>query len=162
MDFFAGALRASADGKVVYAKSHDDCGNRDGSARTIVLAANGAPLVGETRRWAEARVRFAAGMALLSAGTPMFFMGEETGAQSRTVTILPAEPRRYCGRRQRRGRSPVAYFKTLVRLSIDTPAIRSRNIDVGYIDDANRVTRSSLGRDGRVSRDRLSCQLRIR
>jgi 1,4-alpha-glucan branching enzyme len=80
MDYFAGALGASGSGKVVYNESHDDCGNRAGSARTIWLAVNGAALVGETRRWAEARVRFAAAMALLSAGTPMFFMGEEIGA----------------------------------------------------------------------------------
>lgn len=140
MDFFAGALAASAAGKVVYAESHDDCGNKDGSARTIFLAVNGAPLVGETRRWAEARVRFAAGMALLSAGAPMFFMGEEVGAQ---------KPYRYDTFLQNRediladasgvGANLFAYFKALIRLSIDNPAIRSRNIDVGYADDANRV-----------------------
>jgi 1,4-alpha-glucan branching enzyme len=140
MDFFAGALRASGDCKVVYAASHDDCGNRDGSARTIVLAVNAAPLAGETRSWAEARVRFAAGMALLSAGTPMFFMGEEIGAQ---------KPYRYDSFLQNRedivgdgngvGASLFAYFKVLIRLSIDNSAIRSRNIDVGYTDNANRV-----------------------
>ncbi|HEX3440341.1 MAG TPA: glycosidase, partial [Pseudolabrys sp.] len=71
----------SSRAKIVYNASHDDCGNRDGSARTIIVAVNGAPLVGETRRWTEARLRFAAAMTLLSAGTPMFFMGEEIGAQ---------------------------------------------------------------------------------
>src|ERR1700733_5580040 len=80
MSSFAGALWASSGARVVYNESHDDCGNRTGSARTIWLAVNGAPLTGDTRRWAEARVRFAAGMALLSAATPMFFMGEEIGA----------------------------------------------------------------------------------
>jgi 1,4-alpha-glucan branching enzyme len=140
MDLFAGALGTSSDCKVVYAESHDDCGNRDGSARTIVLAVNGAPLLGETRSWAEARVRFAAGMALLSTGTPMFFMGEEIGAQ---------KPYRYDSFLQNRedivgdaggvGANLFAYFKALIRLSADTPAIRSRNIDVGYTDNANRV-----------------------
>jgi 1,4-alpha-glucan branching enzyme len=139
MDYFAGALGATG-GKVVYAESHDDCGNRDGSARTIVAAVNGASLVGETRRWAEARVRFAAGMALLSAGTPMFFMGEEIGAQ---------KPYRYDSFLQNRedimgdakgvGANLFAFFKAIIRLSIDCPAIRSSNIDVGYSDNTNRV-----------------------
>ena len=80
MDYFASALASSGGAKVVYHESHDDCGNRTGSARTMWLAVNGAPLVGETRNWAEARARFAAGMTLLSASTPMFFMGEEIGA----------------------------------------------------------------------------------
>ncbi|MGO7793264.1 glycosidase, partial [Rhizobium ruizarguesonis] len=42
---------------------------------------NFAPVVGETRACADARSRFAAAMTLLSPGTPMFFMGEEIGAQ---------------------------------------------------------------------------------
>jgi 1,4-alpha-glucan branching enzyme len=141
MDFLAGALGATGGGKVVYAESHDDCGNRPGSARTIVLAVDGASLlVDATRRWAEARVRFAAGISLLSAGTPMFFMGEEIGAQ---------KPYRYdnfllnrediVGDARGVGANLFAYFKALIRLSIETPAIRSRNIEVGYTDNANRV-----------------------
>ena len=39
----------------------------------------GRPLVGETRRYAEARCRFAFGATVLSAGTPMFLFGEEVG-----------------------------------------------------------------------------------
>jgi 1,4-alpha-glucan branching enzyme len=140
IEFFAGALAASAGGKVVYAESHDDCGNRDGSARTIVLGANGAPLVDETRRWAEARVRFSAGMALLSAGTPMFFMGEEIGAQ---------KPYRYDTFLQNReditgdahgiGANLFAYFKALIRVSVENSAVRSLNIDVAYSHNQNRV-----------------------
>ena len=43
---------------------------------------NGAPLVNQdTRRVAEARCRFAAGMTLMSAGVPMFLFGEEVGAE---------------------------------------------------------------------------------
>ena len=45
-----------------------------------MVAVNDAPLVGETRRYAEGRVHFAAGMTLLGPGIPMFFMGEEVGA----------------------------------------------------------------------------------
>src|SRR5262249_43555241 len=61
-------------------ESHDEAGNARGTQRTIVVAVNGAPLVGATRDFAEARCRVAAGLSLLSAGTPMFFMGEEVGA----------------------------------------------------------------------------------
>jgi 1,4-alpha-glucan branching enzyme len=140
MDFFAGALAASANGKVVYAESHDDCGNGNGTARTIVMAVNGAPLLGETRRWAEARVRFAAGMALLSAGAPMFFMGEEIGAQKpyRYDTFL-ANREDIMGDANGVGANLFAYFTALIRLSIENPAIRSRNIDVAYSDNDNRV-----------------------
>ena len=81
MRWFADTLAASADHRVVYHESHDEAGNAENSGRTIVVAVNGAPLVGDTRRYAEARVRFAAGMTLAAApATPMFFMGEEVGA----------------------------------------------------------------------------------
>ena len=85
---FAETLAHSAYGKITYHESHDEAGNsyyeeegqRVYSARTIMVAVNDAPLVGETRRYAEARVHFAAGMTLLGPGIPMFFMGEEVGA----------------------------------------------------------------------------------
>jgi 1,4-alpha-glucan branching enzyme len=140
MGDFAGALRASGSSKVTYNESHDDCGNRQGSARTIVLAVNGAPLADDTRRWAEARVRFAAGMALLSAGTPMFFMGEEVGAE---------KPYRYNDFLQNRediaglasgsGSFLLRYYQDLIALSEGNAAIRSRNVEVSLVDDASRV-----------------------
>ena len=88
MTWFSGALAASAGGRVIYHEFHDEAGNsyyvENGqevhSARTIVVAVNGAALQGETRRYAEARTRFAAGITLLAPGVPMFFMGEEVGA----------------------------------------------------------------------------------
>src|SRR5215831_3731307 len=52
-----------------------------GTASTIVVAVNGAALIGATRAAAEARCRVSFGFSLLSAGTPMFFMAEEIGAQ---------------------------------------------------------------------------------
>lgn len=140
MGYFAGALAASGAAKVTYHQSHDDCGNRPGSARTMRLAVNGAPLVGETRRWAEARARFVAGMTLLCAGTPMFFMGEEIGA---------ANPFTYDGFMQNRedllgaatgsGASLFRYYRDLVRLSEENAGIRSRLIEIAVADDANRV-----------------------
>jgi 1,4-alpha-glucan branching enzyme len=140
MDYFAGALRTSANAKVVYNESHDDCGNREGSARTIWLAVNGAPLIGDTRRWAEARVRFAAGMALLSAATPMFFMGEEIGAAKfyRYDTFLQNRED-ILGDATGAGALLFRYYKDLIRLSEDNASIRSRNIEVSVTDDQNRL-----------------------
>src|SRR5262249_52621696 len=77
---FADALFRTQFNKVVYHESHDEAGNAGGTQRTIVCAVNSAPLGGETRDYAEARCRVAFGLSLLSAGTPMFFMGEEIGA----------------------------------------------------------------------------------
>ena len=140
MDYFAGALRTSANTKVVYTESHDDCGNRPGSARTIVLAVNGAAQTGDTRRWAEARQRFAAGMALLSAGTPMFFMGEEIGAQKPyTYDTFLQNREDILGDTLSTGALLFAYYKDLIRLSVENAAIRSRNIDVALTANADRV-----------------------
>jgi 1,4-alpha-glucan branching enzyme len=80
LDYFAGALRHSRNQKVVYGESHDEAGNAEQTARTIVTAANHAPLTGDTRRFAEARCRFAFAMAVLSPGTPMLLAGDEIGA----------------------------------------------------------------------------------
>src|SRR5208337_4882752 len=85
---FADTLEQSANGKLIYHESHDEAGNsyyeeggqRIYSARTIMVAVNDAPLVGETRHYAEGRVHFAAAQTLLGPGIPMFFMGEEVGA----------------------------------------------------------------------------------
>jgi 1,4-alpha-glucan branching enzyme len=83
MDWFSGALYGSRFDQVVFHESHDEAGNARGTARTMVTAVNSAPLVGATRIAAEARSRVCLGLSLLSAGTPMFFMGEEIGAQKR-------------------------------------------------------------------------------
>ncbi|MFO1371489.1 MAG: alpha amylase C-terminal domain-containing protein [Candidatus Competibacteraceae bacterium] len=149
MDWFAGALAESATAKVVYHESHDEAGNsyymENGqevhSARTLVVAVNGASLGNAaTRRYAEARVHFAAGMTLLGPGIPMFFMGEEVGA---------SEPYRYNdfnehrenfpALRQGTGANLFRFYQELIRLWLAHPALRSRNIDVLYTHDANRV-----------------------
>ena len=88
MSWFAGTFRQLRAGRVVYHESHDEAGNSSyrengqdvHSARTIMVAVNNAPLIGETRSFAEARVHFAAGVTLLGPAPPMFFMGEEVGA----------------------------------------------------------------------------------
>jgi len=82
MDFFTGALLATQYNKITYHENHDEAGNDPGTQRTIMTAVNSAPLIGATRQFAEARSRFCFGMSALSAGTPLFLMGEEIGAQN--------------------------------------------------------------------------------
>ena len=148
MSWFAGALEHASTNKVIYLESHDEAGNsyyqengRDvHSARTIVVAVNAAPLEGETRRYAEARVRFAAGVTLFGPGTPMFFMGEEVGA---------SRPYRYRGfldnredfhaLRQGAGAALFRYYQDAIGLRLSRPALRSHNINRLHAHDANRV-----------------------
>ena len=148
MDHFAGALAASGNYKVVYHESHDEAGNayyelagnRIESRRTISAAVNGAPLVGETRRVAEARCRFAAGVAILSAGTPMFLMGEEIGAQ---------KPYRYRdfldnredlqGEKATYGAQLFRFYHDLIQLRRNHSGLRSHNIEIIHVHNANRV-----------------------
>ena len=140
MDYFSGALAASGSTKIVYQESHDDCGNRHGSARTMWFAVNGAPLVGDTRTWAEARSRFAAGMTLLSAGTPMFFMGEEIGASKPFIYNTFLQNREdLLGDAAGIGARLFRYYQDLIRLSEGDTAIRSRSIEVAVADNSNRV-----------------------
>jgi 1,4-alpha-glucan branching enzyme len=137
---FAGALIASQFNKVVYHESHDEAGNAAGTARTIVTAVNGAPLVGRTRDFAEARCRVAFGLSLLSAGTPMFFMGEEIGAQ---------QPYRFNdflnhredlpGGRAGNGARLFRFYQDLIRFSRRHPATRSQAIDVVHALGATRL-----------------------
>jgi len=138
--WFAGTLAASRNSRVVYHESHDEAGNAENSARTIVTAVNGAALVGETRRFAEARVHFVAAMCLLSPGTPMFFMGEEVGASL---------PYRYAGFQQARedyyalrtgaGSQLFRFYSDIIRLRTAHPALRSRDCEVVHTHDDNRV-----------------------
>ena len=145
---FAGALAQSDHGKVIYHESHDEAGNshyEEGgqqvySARTIMVAINDAPLVGDTRRYAEARVHFAAGMTLLGPGTPMFFMGEEVGASRpyRYADFINARED-YHALRQGAGANLFRFYQDLIRLRLAHPALRSTNIDIIYTHDANRM-----------------------
>jgi 1,4-alpha-glucan branching enzyme len=141
MGYFAGALAETRDRKVVvYSESHDEAGNSKDSARTIVVAVNGAPLVGETRRWAEARCRVAAGLTVLSAATPMLFMGEEVGAsQPYRYNDFADHKEDIVGLRNGDGARLFAFYRRLVRLRRASPGLRSRNIDILHVHDANRV-----------------------
>lgn len=147
-EFAAKALARSRDKKVVYSESHDEAGNAEGTARTIVVAVNGAPFDGAVRRYAEARSRYAFGMAMLSAGTPMFLMGEEVGAAkcfrykdtARTKEDL-------FGMRRGEGARIFAYYADLVRFRLRHPAVRSHNLEVVHVHDTNRVA-AFVRRDG--------------
>ena len=110
MDMFSSSLYISNQHQVVYHESHDEAGNAGGTARTMVTAVNDAALFGPTRVAAEARCRTCFGLSVLSAATPMFFMGEEIGAQKRYTFDKFLENREdILGRdnRQRRRHVPV-------------------------------------------------------
>lgn len=140
MGYFAGALGATGSGKVAYHESHDEAGNGDRTERTILTAVNGAPLTGETRRYAESRCRFAYGMAALSAGTPMFLMGEEIGAAKYfRFNDFYLNKEDLAGERTGDGRFLFRFYQDLNRLVLQKPALRSRNIDVVYVYDETRV-----------------------
>jgi len=140
MDYFAGALAASSARKVVYHESHDEAGNSPGSKRTIMVAVNAAPLIGETRRFAEARCRFAFGMSMLSAGTPLFLMGEEVGAQNDYKYDNFVDNREdLLGQRQQQGRQLFKFYQDLIQLRLGHAGLRSRAIDVIHVHNGNRV-----------------------
>lgn len=146
-----GQLRASlartGEAHVVYHESHDEAGNGEPdpatgetTLRTIRAAVNDQPLYGPTREFAEARTRVVAGISVLSAGTPMFFMGEEIGAQKPYKYDNVQDSREdIIGERDRQGAHLFRYYQDLIRLSRGSRAIRSRNIDIVHTSDENRV-----------------------
>jgi 1,4-alpha-glucan branching enzyme len=137
---FAGALVASRFNKIVYHESHDEAGNAAGTARTIVTAVNGAPLVGRTRDFAEARCRVAFGLSLLSAGTPMFFMGEEIGAgQPYRFNDFLSHREDLFGERAGNGARLFRFYQDLTNFSRRHPAGRAQAIDVVHALGATRV-----------------------
>ena len=140
MDYFAGALLATQYDKVSYHENHDEAGNESNTERTIVTAVNSAPLIGTTRKYAEGRSRFACGLAALSAGTPMFLMGEEIGATKYfryNDFFLNKED--LVGQRTSDGQFVFRFYQDLIRLVTATPAARSRALDVIYVHNDNRV-----------------------
>jgi hypothetical protein len=107
-----------------------------------------APLIGATRSYAEARCRFAFGMAALSAETPMFLMGEEIGAAKYfRTTDFSSNKEDLIGERTGDGRFMFRFYQDLIRFVTATPAAQSRAIDVIYRHNDNRViafTRSAV------------------
>jgi 1,4-alpha-glucan branching enzyme len=149
MDYFTGALLATPYNKIIYQENHDEAGNDPNSERTIVTAVNYAPLIGNTRKYAEGRCRFVFGMSALSAGTPMFLMGEEIGAAKYfRYNDFFANKEDLIGQRTSDGRFLFRFYQDLIGLVTAKPAARSTAIDVIYRHNDNRViafTRSATG-----------------
>lgn len=155
MSKFSNRLWHSKYHMIVYNESHDEAGNskgpfpdlnwtdhgkRETSHRTIVVAVNNAPLFGNTRKFAEARCRFAWGVTVLSAGTPMFLFGEEVGAEKRfkynTVTTSKED---LDSMKNTYGQKLYRFYSDINALRLNNPGLRSRNIDIVHVNDGNRV-----------------------
>ncbi|MEO5356765.1 MAG: alpha-amylase family glycosyl hydrolase [Nitrospirae bacterium YQR-1] len=141
IDSFSGALSWAGHNKVVYHESHDEAGNAENSARTIVVAVNYAPLFGETRRYAEGRCKFAVSMAVLSPGTPMFLFGEEVGAENAyKYDNFYMHKEDIVNMRATYGANLYKYYQDLLTLrKTNREALCSRNIDIVHVHNANRV-----------------------
>lgn len=144
IDYFAGALAASGRKAIVYHESHDEAGNSELSRRTLAVAANvppgEPPPTGELRLIAEARCRVVAGLSLMSAGTPMFLMGEEIGAfkDFRYHDFIHNREDLH-GEREREGRRLFRFYRDLIRLRLAHPAICTQNIEIVYTHNSDRV-----------------------
>ena len=150
MGQFAGVLYDSKNNKIVYNESHDEAGNSGGSARTICVAVNNASLIGLTRFYAEARSRVAFGLSLFSAGTPMFFMAEEVGAQKPyKYDTFMANREDIAGERRGNGAKLFRFYQDAIRFSRLHPAVRVQHIDIIHVNDGGRVIafRRSAGLD---------------
>lgn len=140
MDWFAGALYGSRYNQIVFHESHDEAGNDSGTERTIVTAIGEAPLDEARRPWAEARTRVASGLSLLSAGTPMFFMGEEIGAQKPFRYDNFMENREdIIGERANSGKPIFRFYQDMLTLRHRLSSLHSHNIDILHQSNDNRV-----------------------
>jgi 1,4-alpha-glucan branching enzyme len=136
----SGSLAKTGDARIAYHESHDEAGNSDGTKRTIRVAVNDAYLVGPTRDAAEARTRLVAGVGILSAGTPMFLMGEEVGAWAPFKhDEIPQNRVDILGESGGLGAGLFRYYQDLIRLRRTRPGFRARNIDIIHVSDDTRV-----------------------
>ena len=140
VSLFANALAATSSRTVVYAESHDEAGNSPGSLRTICTAVNGAPLVGETGRYAEARVRCAFGLTMLSAGVSLFLRGEEVGAaKGYTYDRFAENKEDLLGLRAGSGGLLFDFYRDMIGLRLSSSAVRSGGLEVLHVRDPERV-----------------------
>jgi 1,4-alpha-glucan branching enzyme len=79
-------------------------------------------------------------MSVLSAGTPMFLMGEEIGAQ-RPYRFRDFINNRedLLGDRQTHGQTLFRFYQDLIQLRRNYSGLRSHLIDILYVHNANRV-----------------------
>jgi 1,4-alpha-glucan branching enzyme len=144
MDRFAGFLAATGRKTVVYHESHDEAGNSEHSRRTLMVAIaakdDAPPPSGELRRIAEARCRFVAGMNLLSAGTPMFLMGEEIGAvKDFTFDGFLENREDLLGERLGAGRHLFRFYRDLIRLRRRHHTFATPNIEILLAHNSDRL-----------------------
>lgn len=140
MDRFSSVLHGSSRNQVVFHESHDEAGNAGGTARTITVAVNGAALIGETRLAAESRARLCLGLSVLSAGTPMFFMGEEVGASKKyTYDNFLANREDILSDRSGNGQLLFRFYQDLISLRRRLRSIRGHDIDILHQSNTNRV-----------------------
>jgi 1,4-alpha-glucan branching enzyme len=138
-DSLAGTLYASQYNSVVYHCSHDEAGN-SGSMRPASAAVQGAPLVGATRTYAEARTRVVVGLSLFSAGTPMFFMAEEVAStEPYPYDTFPAHREDIVAETSALGANMFRFYQDAIALTKLHPAARSRTIDIIHENGAGRV-----------------------
>ncbi len=147
MTFFGGLMQNTSPSKIVFHESHDECGNSRNqgvqSGRTIMVAVqqnDPSNLTGMIRHYAEARTRFAAGMTLLSAGIPMFFMGEEVGAAkyyTHDAWIYNRED--LMNDKNTTGAFLFKFYQDIIRLHLRIPALRSPDIQILHTHNDNRV-----------------------
>jgi len=80
------------------------------------------------------------GLSILSAATPMFFMGEEIVAQKayRFDNVDDSKEDLF-GERAGNGAWMFRFYQDLIRLRRGNAAVRSRAIDIVHADDASRV-----------------------
>jgi 1,4-alpha-glucan branching enzyme len=144
MDRFASSLAATGRKTVVYHESHDEAGNSEHSRRTLMAAIaagrDASPPTGEVRRIAEARCRFVAGMNLLSAGTPMFLMGEEIGAvKDFTFDGFVENREDLLGEREGAGRHLFRFYRDLIRFRRRHQTFATPNLEIVYTHNHDRV-----------------------
>jgi 1,4-alpha-glucan branching enzyme len=136
---FSTILYQSQFNKVVYHINHDDAGANN-THRTVVTAVNGAQLTGATITWAEMRSHVIFGLSLLSAGTPLFFMGEEIAAQKPyTYDKFLVNREDLQGDKAGTGANMFRYYQDLLTINKRYASIRSKNIDILMASNSNRV-----------------------
>jgi 1,4-alpha-glucan branching enzyme len=146
---FSGYLYHSQYNSVVFHSNHDNSGaclvkNNNvcnlWSHRTMVTAVNSAPIYGTTRSYAESRSRLVFGLSLLSAGTPLFFMGEEIAAMKPyTYDNFINNREDLQGDRAGIGANMYRYYQDLLTVNRRYTSIRGKNIDVLAADNPGRV-----------------------
>ena len=140
MDYFAAALGWSGQKKVVYHEDHDDAGNARNTARTMQTAINFASLEGITRVYAEARCRCVFGLSMLSAGTPLFLMGEEIASASPLPYDKFLEFRDdFPAERAGSGHFMFKFYQDVIRLRKTHPGFRSHSIDIIHTHNSYRI-----------------------